>query len=100
MRKQSVRELPRVIQVDKGEITGRELPMATLASMLSEQLGRPVLDETGLTNHYDIALRWSATDAESALFTAVQEQLWLKLEQQRMPVEFLVVDHVERPEED
>jgi uncharacterized protein (TIGR03435 family) len=90
----------RVIQVEKGQITGRELPVATLASMLSEQLGRPVLDKTGLTNHYDIVLRWSPTDGDAALFSAVQQQLGLKLEPQRMPVDFLVVDHVERPEQD
>ena len=90
----------RVFQVESGRITGREVPIATLARMLSGQLGRPVLDGTKLSSHYDVTLQWS-TDADSsqpAILTALQEQLGLRLVPQLMPKEFLVIDHVEMPE--
>jgi uncharacterized protein (TIGR03435 family) len=93
---------PRVIQVDSGRIMGREVPTATLATMLSDQLGRPVLDRTGLSDHYDITLQWQA-DSElpgPAISAALQEQLGLKLVPQLVPKEFLVIDHVEMPSAD
>jgi len=89
----------RVIQVESGRIAGREVPIATLARILSDQLGRPVLDGTKLSSHYDVTLQWP-TDADSsqpAILTAIQEQLGLKLVPQLMPKEFLVIDHVEMP---
>jgi uncharacterized protein (TIGR03435 family) len=89
----------RVIQVESGRITGREVPIATLARILSEQLGRPVLDKTGLSNHYDITLQWEANSElpGPAMSAALQEQLGLKLESQQISKEFLVIDHVEIP---
>jgi uncharacterized protein (TIGR03435 family) len=48
----------RVIEVESGRITGREVPIATLVRIFSEQLGRPVLDKTGLPSHYDVTLQW------------------------------------------
>jgi len=101
----------RVIQVSKGHISGREVPIATLASLLSEQLGRSVIDKTGLANHYDVALQWpvsvegqqeteNSSAAESyreMILTAVADQLGLKLEPHEVPMENLVIDHVERP---
>ncbi|HTW58320.1 MAG TPA: TIGR03435 family protein [Terriglobales bacterium] len=92
----------RVIQVGSGRIMGREVPTATLARMLSEQLGRPVLDKTGLSNHYDITLEWQANSElpGAAISAALQEQLGLKLMPQLMPKEFLVIDHVEMPSAD
>jgi uncharacterized protein (TIGR03435 family) len=101
----------RVIQVRKGHISGREVPIATLASLLSEQLGRGVIDKTGLANHYDVTLQWpasaggqqateSSSSAESSremILAAVADQLGLKLEPHEVPMEILVVDHVERP---
>jgi len=89
----------RVIQVDRGRIAGREVPIATLARILSDSLGRPVLDSTKLSSHYDVTLQWP-TDPDSsqpAIFAAIQEQLGLKLVPQLMPKEFLVIDHVELP---
>jgi uncharacterized protein (TIGR03435 family) len=87
----------RVIRAENGRITGREVPIATLARILSEQLGRPVLDKTGLTNHYDVTLQWEANSESSAraISAALQEQLGLKLEPQQISKEFLVIDHVE-----
>lgn len=89
----------RVIQVEKGRIVGREVPIATLARILSDELGRPVLDKTQLSSHYDVTLLWPvAPDSpEPAILNAVQEQLGLKLKPQLMPREFLVIDHVEMP---
>jgi uncharacterized protein (TIGR03435 family) len=82
--------------------------MDRLASTLSQQgLGRVVLDNTGLTDRYDFKLTWAsdtaAADANStdtsgsSIFTAVSEQLGLKLEPQKGPVPVLVVDHIEAP---
>jgi uncharacterized protein (TIGR03435 family) len=71
-----------------------------LASVASIPAGAPVADETGLTGEYDVKLSYApANDPNSnlpSLFTALQEQLGLKLESQKVPVEFLVIDHVDR----
>lgn len=89
----------RVIQVENGRIMGREVPIATLARILSDELGRPVLDSTKLSSHYDVTLQWrTAPDSpQPAILTAIQEQLGLKLVPQLMPKDFLVIDHVEMP---
>lgn len=68
-------------------------------------LDRPVVDETGLKGKYDFELKWTVdgappqTDpnAPPGLFTAVQEQLGLKIEATRGPAEVLVIDHAEKP---
>lgn len=88
-----------------GMMLGGRVAMAKLASGLSRTLGRTVVDETGLSGSYDIELRWTPDDAQPApdsaappsFFTAIQEQLGLRLESGRGPVEVLVVDRVERP---
>ena len=86
-------------------------PIAVFANVLSDNLHRAVIDKTGLTGKYDFTLKWardddsvspnadSATDAGPAIFTAVEEQLGLKLQPAKGPVEVLVVDHVEQPSE-
>jgi uncharacterized protein (TIGR03435 family) len=80
--------------------------MTTLVWLLRLQTGRPVVDKTGLTGNYDFELQWSAGDpppADSAapsIFTAVQEQLGLKLESTKGPVDVLVIDRAERPTDD
>ena len=65
--------------------------------------GRPVLNRTGLTGRYDIELDWSEDDDEGAdvptLFTAIREQLGLRLEATRAAVQVVVVDHIELPSE-
>ena len=74
--------------------------MAVLASMLTRPVGRPVVDKTGITGNYDIALNFApegSTDSTlPSIFTALQEQLGLKLEPQKVPVEMLVIDHLEK----
>lgn len=95
----------------------RTLPM--LASALSARVGRPVTDRTGLAGNFDIVLEWTpdpgtpvmsgrsevtpssppTADAVS-IFTALQEQLGLRLASTRGPVEVVVIDAVERPSPD
>jgi uncharacterized protein (TIGR03435 family) len=90
-----------------GRITGSGATMAQLAGWFSKANGveRPVLDETGLTGHYDFTLEWSnqmvgAQDSTApSIFTAMPEQLGLKLESRHAPVEFLVIDRAEMPSE-
>ena len=69
-------------------------------------LDKPVVDETGLAGRYDFVLKWipdelSTNDpnAPPGIFTAVREQLGLKLERTKGPTDVLVIDHVERPTE-
>jgi uncharacterized protein (TIGR03435 family) len=79
--------------------------MEWLVDMLSSQLGRPVVDATGLTGEYDISLYWvpqrpnSLTDDDPSgpdLIAALQQQLGLKLEPKKGPIEVLVVDRAEK----
>jgi len=62
--------------------------------------GRSVVDKTGLTGVFDAELVWNDSEEGPSLFAAIQEQIGLKLEAQRGPVDVLVVDHVERPTSD
>jgi uncharacterized protein (TIGR03435 family) len=77
--------------------------LATLASALSVQAGRAVVDRTGLSGFFEADLEFSPdalTDAATerpSLFTALEEQLGLKLEPQTAPVEVLVIEQIERP---
>jgi uncharacterized protein (TIGR03435 family) len=76
-----------------------------LAYELSWRLGRPVLDRTGLHDRQSLILRWQDDDGTAAdangpsLFTAIQEQLGLKLESTRAPVPVLLINHAETPAE-
>lgn len=72
--------------------------LQSLADTVAGQAGRPVFDRTGLTGHFAFKLEYDGTDGAS-VFTAMQEQLGLKLEPARGPVEILAVDHIERPTE-
>jgi uncharacterized protein (TIGR03435 family) len=87
------------------EGTGVEVP--SLASQLSNALGKPVYDKTGLTGSYDIMLHYRREEAAAgsddnsdapSVFTAMQEQLGLKLLPGKGPVETLVVDAAQKPE--
>jgi uncharacterized protein (TIGR03435 family) len=87
-------------------LTADAVPMADLANTLAHQLHRTVIDKTGLAGSYDLALKWSPdddstaqTDSAPSLFTSLQEQLGLKLQPAKGPVETLVVDHAEMPSE-
>jgi uncharacterized protein (TIGR03435 family) len=94
---------------DSGRITGSGVPMAMLANSLSGVLNNVVTDKTGLSGTFDFELRWSdPVDAGNqttglsdapALTTAVQEQLGLRLQPDRGPIDVLVVDRVSEPAE-
>jgi uncharacterized protein (TIGR03435 family) len=83
-------------------------PISSLAVVLSNKAGRVVVNKTGLTGRYDIKLEMQQPGSAAAdgtqnpgasIFTIVQEQLGLRLESAKEPVETLVIDHVERPAE-
>jgi uncharacterized protein (TIGR03435 family) len=104
-------------------LTAQGIPIANLVRHLSRVLGRKVVDKTGLTGKYDFTLKWTPDQSQSAMlrgpeggqpgtgsaaapeasepsiFTALQEQLGLKLDSQKGPVEILIIDHVEKPSE-
>jgi bla regulator protein BlaR1 len=84
----------------KGILSSRSATMEMLASELI-LTGRIVVDRTGLTGSYDLDLRWTPDEFEtsSELITALREQLGLKLEATRAPVEVIVIDNAERPSE-
>lgn len=96
-----------------GELSGRMATMKQLAEFLSPQVGRIVIDKTGITDPFDMDLTWtpglatldasrpaaaSPTDGTS-IYTALQEELGLKLESTTGPVDVVVIDRVERPTE-
>jgi uncharacterized protein (TIGR03435 family) len=99
---------PDRIQMAPGQITGSAVDMPSLAGVLSQQLGHPVIDRTGLTDKYNFTLQFapaqSSSDAQPdqgpSIFTAVTDQLGLKLESTKAPVPVLVVDHIDHPTED
>jgi uncharacterized protein (TIGR03435 family) len=104
-----------------GQLAAQAVPVTSLVNILSQQLHRTVMDKTGLTGKYDIALQWTqdeglnpmfkGTDGSPqraepppdasgpSIFTAVQEQLGLRLQSSRGPVQVVVIDHVEMPSE-
>ena len=92
----------------RGQITAGGMSIERLAETLSNRLGRPVLDQTGLKGEFDCKMEWTPDpggpmprrapgETPNALFTAVQEQLGLKLESAR--AEIIVVDRAEKPSE-
>jgi uncharacterized protein (TIGR03435 family) len=87
----------------KVHMQGTAEPISILAGNLGNQLGRFVLDKTGLPGVYDWVLEWSpdpsAEAALPSLFTALREQLGLRLEGQKGPMQVLVIDNAERPSE-
>jgi uncharacterized protein (TIGR03435 family) len=101
-----------------GRIESQATSIDMLAHALAPQLGRSVVDKTGLTGRYDYTLKWApdnapppmmgapggpaqveaASDAASVpLFTALQEQLGLKLESEKSSVDVIVIDHIDLP---
>jgi len=84
----------------KSKLTGQRVSMPRLADFLARQLDRPVIDMTELTGVFDLKLEWAderqPTPDGPSIYTALQEQLGLKLEARKLPVEILVIDHVEK----
>jgi uncharacterized protein (TIGR03435 family) len=100
----------RGININAGKLVARDGAMDALAEVLTTNLDRPVLDQTGLTGGYDFTLTWdqpgAATAADPtawspmgpAIFTPIQS-LGLKLEARKAPVEMLVIDSIDHPSE-
>jgi uncharacterized protein (TIGR03435 family) len=107
----------RGLRIRRGQLTGSVATLEMLTTALANQLGRPVLDRTGLKGTFDFKLQWAPDAAPvgpsppggetpslpdpngPSIFTALQEQLGLKLESAKGRVELLVIDHLERPSE-
>ena len=90
------------------QIDGTSVSMAQLTARLSRSLGVMVIDNTGLDGLFDITLQWTVEDqftgrgasASPTIFAAIQEQLGLRLESTKGPVDVLVVDSAEKPAPD
>ncbi len=101
-----------------GAITVHDASMSDFAAMMQETvLDRPVVDQTELAGRYDFALNWTPDDSQFGgmaaklppptdntnpppnLYTAIQEQIGLKLDATKAPTNVMVIDHVEKPSE-
>jgi uncharacterized protein (TIGR03435 family) len=98
-------------------MTAIGVPVGNLVPMLARILGSTVVDKTGLTGNFDVSAEWTPDETQTlgfllggpapppsdaagpSIFTALQEQLGLKLESQKGPVEVLVIDRAEKPSE-
>jgi uncharacterized protein (TIGR03435 family) len=106
----NIRVTGKSINIERGNI-------AALTQVLASALGRPVIDQTGLTEFYDLSVEWddapiadggvfgtATTPAppyeRGSVFTALQEQLGLRLESVRAPVEVIVLEHIATPSSD
>jgi uncharacterized protein (TIGR03435 family) len=86
----------------RGRVTAKDQPMAKFADVLTGQVGRPVFEMTGLGGNYSFVLYFTPESStagdgsEPFIFAALQEQLGLRLEARKAPVEMLVIDHIEK----
>jgi bla regulator protein BlaR1 len=113
----------RTMLMERGRIAIEDLPVAALVEVLSQLMDRLVVDKTGLKGKYDFKLNWDPDQSELdpltrervstqageearsdnlsglSIFSALQQQLGLKVEAAKGPVNTLVIDHVEAPSE-
>jgi uncharacterized protein (TIGR03435 family) len=82
----------------------RNMSMAGFILNMNWYLDRPAIDQTSLTGNYDFTLKWTFDDAEvhdpdapPSLFTAIKEQLGLRMDAVKGPAEVWVIDHIEKP---
>lgn len=115
------------IRIGVGNLVGNAVTLSWFATMLSQRLDRLIVDKTSLTGRFDIRLQWTPNAGEypfdpggnrlptsiidmngttvtldpsgPSIFSAIQEQLGLRLESAKAPVDVLVIDRVERPSE-
>ena len=95
-----------VVDWRRGHLSAKMMPMSQLVELLSNLIQRPVLDQTGIKGIFDVTLDWEpdstnppGSDAKPPLNLALQEQLGLKLEARKAPIDVMVVDHAERASE-
>src|SRR5260370_5977219 len=106
------------MSMGRGQLKAKKTSIGQLANLLGNQLSRTVLEKKGLAGDFDFELTWTPDVTQPlgpkeggvegpppadlpgpSIFTAIQEQLGLKLESQKGPVEILVIDSVERASE-
>lgn len=113
------------IRMGAGTIAGNAVTLSLFARMLSQRLDRPVVDRTNLTGRFNILLQWAPSETENrfdpggsefqesiidttgrsvsvdhsgpSIFSAIQQQMGLRLQSAKAAVEFLVIDHVDKP---
>jgi uncharacterized protein (TIGR03435 family) len=101
--KESPADAPGGYSTGNGKLTGKGIGIDTLTFSLSNEVERLVVDKTGLTGKYDIVLQWTSddqqgsADAGPSIFTALEEQIGLKLVAAKGPVDTIVIEHIERP---
>jgi uncharacterized protein (TIGR03435 family) len=87
--------------IGSGQLKGSKISMSILADLLAQLLDRTVRDDTGISGDFDVKLNWDPSQTADmdgpSIFTALQEQLGLKLNAQKGPVEILIIDSAERP---
>ncbi|HKV46737.1 MAG TPA: TIGR03435 family protein [Candidatus Acidoferrales bacterium] len=105
-----------MMNLGRATMTANAQPISALVDMLSTHLGKPVIDRTGLKGTYQFALQFAPQGGAGpdgmplppgpppdpgvpSLFTALQEQLGLKLESTKGPIEIITIDHIEEPSE-
>src|SRR5205814_2070319 len=106
------------MRLSPGYLLGGGFPLSQLVTSLSQFVGRSVVDRTGLTGNFDIEVKWTPDQMPAgtpppgapplppvdpngpSIFTAIQEQLGLKLESTKAPLDVLVIDHIEAPTPD
>jgi len=114
-------EQPDELHMGFGTLKGQGISVPALTDFLCRLMDRPVVDQTGLTSQYDVALRWTPEPGDGSLVgmkigmaragggdvklpdasgppltLAVQQQLGLRLEPKKMPVDVVIVDHAEK----
>ena len=100
-----------------GYLTGNAMEFPLFLRQISSEVSRPVIDKTGLTGNFDISIEWTPDETQAmqlppgapmpppsdatapSIFTALQQQLGLKLESQKGPVDILVIERAEKPSE-
>jgi uncharacterized protein (TIGR03435 family) len=91
-----------------GRIDATSMTMNRFAEVLSRQMDLPVVNRTGIPGAFDLKLEWnpestrpnaSSVDNVPSIFTAIQEQLGLRLRSEKTPIEILVIDRAEKPAE-
>jgi uncharacterized protein (TIGR03435 family) len=100
---------PGSLLIGDGELSGQAIPIRRLVRGLSGTVDRQVVDQTGLTGKYDVTLKWlpdreslnqqdsGANGSRASIFTALQEQLGLRLEPTHAEFDTIIVDHIEMP---
>jgi uncharacterized protein (TIGR03435 family) len=97
-------DAPDELKYSRGHFSSEWMPMFRFTMLLSRQLRQAVIDKTGLTGPYDIDFEWTPDEADGAppeapgpsIFNAIQDQLGLRLEAHKSPIEVLVVDRAEK----